>query len=137
MDTERFINEAIATGQRLGVATLDPDQRLVYLIAEAECLCAMEGIDSFLDRYAEWLPETAAAFQAVGATEIASELLRIPQDALFTGDPRLDRVNGLINERVGYSYDAIVRVIADRRTRLWPPLSRRRGGSGETPEISG
>ncbi len=46
MNPEAFINAAIAAGERDGVAALDPDQRLVYLIAEAECLADMEGIDA-------------------------------------------------------------------------------------------
>jgi hypothetical protein len=116
MTPEEFINEAIATGQRHGMAALDADQRFVYLIAEAECLCDMEGIDSFLDRYApSWLAETAAAFEAVGAAEIATELRAVPLD-VAVGDRRLDRLNELITERAGYDYEAIRRAVAERRT---------------------
>ena len=97
---------------------LDAEQKLVFLISEAEVLCDMEGIDSFLDRYApRWVPE-AAAFEAVGAAEIAAELRAAPFDALFTGDPRLDRVNELITGRVEYAYEAIRRVVEGRRRTL-------------------
>jgi hypothetical protein len=114
MTADEFINVAIAAGQREGVAALDPVQRLIYLIAEAECLCDMEGIDSFLDRYApEWVSEAAAAFEAVGATEIAAELRTCPTDAPV-GDPRLDLLHELIVGRTGYSYDDIRRVVEIR-----------------------
>lgn len=117
MTPEAFIDAAIAAGGRDGVAALDPDQRLVYLISEAECLCDSEGIDSFLRRYApQWLGEAAAAFEAFGAAGIAAELRAAPLDALFTGDPRLDRLNALLTERAGYGYESIRAVVADRCT---------------------
>ncbi len=116
MTPDAFIEEAIATGERLGFAALDPDQRLVYLIAEAECLSDMEGIDSFLHKYApDWLPEVAAAYEAVGAAEIAAELRAVPSN-VEVGDPRLDRLNELVTARAGYDYEAIRRVVAERRT---------------------
>jgi len=116
--TERFIEEAIAAGNELGVAALDSDKRLVYLIAEAECLADMEGIDAFLRSYApEWQAEAASAFEAVGAIEIAAELRAIPHDAPV-GDPRLVRLNELVVSRVGYSYESLVRVLVERRTAL-------------------
>jgi len=115
MTPEDFIDQAIAAGQRDGVAALDPDQRLVYLIAEAECLCDMEGVDSFLDRYApDWIAEAAAAFEAVGAADIALELRAAPLNAPVD-DPRLDRLNELIVGRVGYDYEAMRRVVEERR----------------------
>ena len=114
MTPDAFIEQAIAAGERLGVAALDPDQRMVYLIAEAECLSDMEGVDSFLGRFAPtWLPEAAAAFMAVGAVEIAAELRAAPPDA-EVGDPRLDRLNELITARAGYGYDAVRKVVAER-----------------------
>jgi hypothetical protein len=114
---EVFIDAAIAAGDRDGVAGLDPDQRLVYLIAEAECLADMEGIDSFLSRYApDWLAETAAAFEAVGAAEIAAELRVVPTDA-SVGDPRLDRLNTLVTSRAGYDYESLRAVVDERLTK--------------------
>jgi hypothetical protein len=111
---EAFIERAIADGQRLGVAALDSDQRLVFLISEVECLADMEGIDSFLNRYApEWLAEAAAAFEAVGAAEIAAELRAVPPDTA-PGDPRLDRLNDLVVARTGYDYESLRAVVAKR-----------------------
>ena len=130
MTPEAFIDNAIAAGERLGVAALDPDQRLVYLIAEAECLADVEGIDAFLGRYAaDWLSEAAAAFEAVGAADIAAELRAVPPGAVV-GDPRLDRLNELVTARAGYDYEAIRRVVAERRTRrcTGPPGPPRFGG---------
>jgi hypothetical protein len=111
---DEFIDRAIAAGERLGVAALDTNQRLVYLIAEAESLSDMEGVDSFLKRYTpKYLHEAAAAFEAVGAAEIARELLAVPQDA-SVGDPRLDRLNALITSRAGYDFDAVRGAVAER-----------------------
>jgi hypothetical protein len=116
MTADDFITDAIDRGQRDGVTALDPDQRMVFLIAEAEADCDMNGIDTFLSRYApDWISEAAAAFDAVGATEIAKEMRTAPLDALFTSDPRLDRLNELITDRVGYDYEAIQRVVEERR----------------------
>jgi hypothetical protein len=121
MTPEAFIEGAIQAGGQHGVASLTPDQRLVYLIAEAECLSDMEGVEAFLDRYAPlWLREAAAAFEAafeaVGATEIAAEL-----QAMATAKPaqysREDRLNELLTGRVGYDFEAIRRVVAERISR--------------------
>jgi hypothetical protein len=114
MSPDAFIEDAIAAGHQNGIANLDPDQRLVYLISEAEILCDMEGIDSFLVKYSPaWLPECASAFDAVGAVEIGARLRAVnsdtPRDA-----PILDELNGLISARIGYDYDAIRRVIEQR-----------------------
>lgn len=116
MASDDFISDAIDLGQRNGVASLNPDQRMVFLIAEAEANCDMNGIDTFLSCYGpDWISEVAAAFDAVGATEIAVEMRVAPLDALFTGDKRLSRLNELITDRVGYNYEAIQRVIEERR----------------------
>jgi hypothetical protein len=116
MTSDDFITDAIDLGQSNGVASLDPNQRMVFLIAEAEADCDMNGIDTFLSRYGlDWISETAAAFDAVGATEIAAEMRVAPLDALFTGDKRLDRLNELITGRVGYNYEAIQRIVEERR----------------------
>ena len=95
-DPDAFISAAIETGARDGVEALDADQRLVFLISEAEVLCDKDGIDTFLDHYRpRWLADTAAAFAAVGATEIAAALGAITLDAQ-PDDPLLDRANELI-----------------------------------------
>ena len=116
MTSDDFISDAINLGQSHGVASLDPTQRMVFLIAEAEADCDMNGIDTFLSRYGpDWISETAAAFDAVGATEIAAEMRAAPLDSLFTGDTRLDRLNELITGRSGYNYEAIQRVVEERQ----------------------
>ena len=116
MTSDEFINHAIVCGERNGLNSLDRDQRLVYLIALAEADCDINGIDTFLDRYAaDWIAEAADAFETVGASEIANEMRIAPLDALFTGDPRLTRLNDLISDRVGYNYDAIKRVVEERQ----------------------
>ena len=115
MDSDSFIIDAIDRGQRDGVASLDPIQQVVFLIAEAEADCDMNGIDTFLNRYAPvWTSAAAAAFEAVGATEIAAEMHVAPLTALFTGDPRLNRLHELISGRVGYDYEALRRVVEVR-----------------------
>lgn len=115
MTSDEFINTAIDCGQRNGVASLDPIQRMVFLIAEAEADCDMNGIDTFIKRYTpDWIAETAMAYEAVGATEIAAEFRTVPVDAPV-GDPRMARLNELISSRIGYDYDAIRQAVDERR----------------------
>jgi hypothetical protein len=105
----------------------------MYLIAEAEYLSDMEGIDSFFDMYAPaWLPEAATAFEAAGVAEIAAKLRVVPSNAAV-GDPRLDRLDGLVTAWTGYDHEALRRVVTERRTNLWLPPSRgvtEAGGAG-------
>ena len=111
MTSDEFIADAIARGQRDGITSLTPNQRMVFLISEAEIDCDMNGIDTFLNRYrTEWLPETAAAFAAVGATEIAAGFRAITAQAQ-EDEPVLDRLNSLITSRTGYDYESIRRAI--------------------------
>jgi hypothetical protein len=105
---------AIAVGARDGIEALDADQRLVYLISEAEVLCDIDGIDAFIDHYfPQWMEETAAAFAEVGAADIAAGLRAITADTA-RDDPLLDRVNELITRRAGYDYEAIRQVVEQR-----------------------
>jgi hypothetical protein len=114
MSPDAFIERAIDAGSRDGVAAISADQRFVFLISEAEVLCDMEGIDTFLNQYGrDWLPESADAFEAVGATEIAAGLRSIGADTP-RDDPILDRVNHLIGRRAGYDYEAIRREVESR-----------------------
>jgi hypothetical protein len=114
MSPDSFITLAIEAGARDGVASLDADQRLVFLVSEAEILCDMEGIDSFIDRYgSEWLMESAVAFEMIGASEIAFGLSHIGPDTA-TDDPILERLNTMITGRVGYDYEAILRAVEFR-----------------------
>jgi hypothetical protein len=124
-DPDAFINTALEVGSRAlregrGIGALDADQRLVYLISEAEVLCDMEGIDSFLDRYfPQWMEETAAAFAEVGAAEIAVALRAIDSDRI-RDDPLLDRANDLITSRTGYGYEAIRQAVERRLAKRSP-----------------
>jgi hypothetical protein len=123
LDADDFITTAIRRGVGNGVAALDPDQRLVFLISEAEVDCDMNGIPAFLDHYRPlWMAETADAFAAVGAIEIAKCLRAVTPDTQDE-DPLLDRVNELITKRSGYDYEAIRREIVRR-------LAERSGSSG-------
>jgi len=82
---DAFINAAIEAGVRNGVESLDANERLIFLISEAEVRCDKDGIDSFLDRYRpNWIQETARAFAAVGAVEISAALGAITLDSCPT-----------------------------------------------------
>ena len=117
VNADAFIASAIKLGERDGVAALDADQRLVYLISEAEVHCDMNGIDAFLDRYCPlWMAEAGDAFAAIGATEIAAALKKITPDTPYE-DPLLHRLNDLITKRSGYDYEAISNEIERRLAR--------------------
>jgi hypothetical protein len=123
VDADAFIDAAISLGARDGIAALDPDQRLVFLISEAEVDYDMNGIETCLNRYCPlWIAEIADAFAAVGATEIAMCLRAITSDTRRE-DPVLDRVNELITERSGYDYETIRKEIERR-------LAKRSDSSG-------
>jgi hypothetical protein len=111
---DAFTNAAIEAGVRDGVEALDANERLVFLISEAEVLCDMEGIDSFLNRYRlRWMTETVSAFAEVGAAEIAAALNAIALDTP-PNDQLLDRASELITSRTGYDFAAMRRVVEQR-----------------------
>jgi hypothetical protein len=119
-DSDAFINTAIEVGSRDGIGALDADQRLVYLISEAEVFCDMEGIDAFLDRCSpQWLEETAAAFAEVGAGEIAMGLRAIATNTV-RDDSLFGRVNDLITSRAGYDYETIRKAVERRLAKRSP-----------------
>jgi hypothetical protein len=118
VDPDILISTAIDAGVRDGIDALDAEQRLVFLISEAEVLCDMEGVEAFLARYApRWLEDAVAAFEAVGATAIAAELRAAPLDGAVS-DQRLKRLNDLITGRVGYNYETVKRMVVARRANL-------------------
>jgi hypothetical protein len=120
---ERAVREALASGlpAARGIGALDADQRLVYLIAEAEVLCDMEGIDAFLNYYfPDWMEETAAAFAEVGAAEIAGALRGAIDADTMRDDRLLDRANELITGRAGYDYEAIRQAVERRLAKRSP-----------------
>jgi hypothetical protein len=129
MDPDAFISAAIDAGwhhlhcrpeDRSGVvAALDADQRLVWLISQAEIHCDTDGIDTFLDFYSpRWAQEAAAAFAEVGADEIAAALRAIAGGE--QSDQVLDRANELITDRAGYDYESIRAAVARRLARRTP-----------------
>jgi hypothetical protein len=120
---ERAVREALASGLPAvrGIGALDADQRLVYLIAEAEALCDMEGIDAFLNYYfPDWMEETAAAFAEVGAAEIAGALRGAIDADTIRDDRLLDRANELITGRAGYDYETIRQAVERRLAKRSP-----------------
>ena len=121
MDYDCFINEAIARGSRDGVASLNADQRLVFLVSEAEVNCDMNGIDTFIDRYApDWIAETASAFERIGANAIATEFQKFMSNTIDP-DAIQERLNTLIADRTGYDYDSIVDVLKQSVLRMLMP----------------
>ena len=90
-----------------GLVSLSRSERKVWLISEAEVLCDMEGIDSFLDRHESFLPETADAFAEAGAVQIADGLRAIHAQLPGRSDELLDRVNALVTARTGYNHDSV------------------------------
>jgi hypothetical protein len=115
MTPDEFITAAIERGQVSGAASLDADERLVFLISEAEVCCDMDGIDSLLDKYVSAdLVDCVAAFFEVGASDIAKALGRIVEGLPARPEPALGVVDALIKDRVGYDYGAIRTAIARR-----------------------
>ncbi len=112
MSPDDFIKDVLSKPDQ-DVKALDSNQRLVWLISEAEVMCDMDGIDSFLRRYSNWLPETETAFRDVGAREIADGYEAIRETAT-SDESKLDELNEFITERQGYDYESIRRVIQQR-----------------------
>jgi hypothetical protein len=112
-----FINAAIDKGQSGGLASLGPDERLVFLVSEAEIYCDMEGIDSLLDRYSPRdLEECVSAFAEIGAAEVADALRAVVSVLPEREESALSRADTLIKNRAGYDYDAIRAAIGRRLT---------------------
>jgi hypothetical protein len=113
MTPAETIEHAISSGAQNGIATLSSTERAVWLISEAETLCDMEGIDSFLSRYSgDLLLEAATAFHRVGAVQIG-QALRAIHAASPPPDELLTQAETLICGRVGYDYDAILKYVSD------------------------
>src|SRR5437016_3121985 len=96
---DEFINASIDKGQSGGLTSLGPDERLVYLVSEAEVYCDMEGIDSLLDRYSSAeLAECVSAFAEIGATEVADALRAVVSVLPEREESALSRADALIKE---------------------------------------
>lgn len=112
MPSPDIIESILKRGAKEGIQTLSPSERKVWLISEAEVLCDMEGIDSFLNRYSALLLETADAFAEVGAIHIAESLRAIHNRLPARPDELLDRANALVTARTGYNYGAVLRLVS-------------------------
>jgi hypothetical protein len=112
MTPDSFISQAIEQGSELGLGSLEPVARTVFAISEAEVTCDINGIDGLFDRYGLASAATfSAAYRAIGAVEIgaAFELATLVTDP--PPEELLARLNGMITERRGYSYQDIVRYV--------------------------
>lgn len=112
MTPESFISQAIEQGFELGLDSLEPVARTVFAISEAEVTCDINGIDGLFDRHGLASAATfSAAYRAIGAVEIGAAF----ELAILVGDPPpeelLARLNGMISERRGYSYQDIVKYV--------------------------
>lgn len=108
MTTEEFISAVIDKGVREGTHALVGKARVVFTISEVEVSCDMNGIDTVLDHVENGrLDNLAAAFAAIGAMEIASELEKIERALPARDHEMLSRANDLITSRTGYSYETI------------------------------
>ena len=115
MTADDFINMTIDKGQSRGLAELGHNERFVFLIAEVEADCDMNGIDTFLDRYdSRVVADCATAFSEIGANEIGATLSRIARSLPERSEPDLDRVDRLIKDRAGYNYDSIAAAVQRR-----------------------
>jgi hypothetical protein len=113
MNSKRFIDEAIKLGSQSGLSALNPLQRKVFLISEAEVSCDINGIDSFINSYEpSILLEAAEAFSAIGASAIAAGLKEIAHSLPSTNEALLGQINNLICNRCGYDVESIARYIA-------------------------
>jgi hypothetical protein len=118
MTADKFIEATIERGQAEGLAALDADERFVFLIADAEACCDIDGLDALLDRRtAEELADCAAAFAEVGAADIAAALGQVVA-ALPQRDAWSLRVaEDLIQSRAGYGNDALRSAVTKRLRR--------------------
>ncbi len=106
------ISSILDRGARGGLGSLRGAERKVWLISEAEALCDLEGIDSFLDRYGDSLLEAADGFAEAGATRIAGILRAIHSHLPARPAALLDLANDLVTERAGYDEDSVLRLLS-------------------------
>lgn len=112
MDSDTAIREAVELGEQHGLASLTGVQKVVFAISEAEVYCDKDGIDGLIHRYGAPAMRTfAEAFEAVGATEIASALFALAKDG-STSEPLLERANMLIADRRGYAYENLQALVS-------------------------
>jgi hypothetical protein len=113
VDADEFITNAIDLGQKKGMTSLSPMQRIVWMVSEAEVYCDKDGIDALIDHYGlSAMLEFAQAFHAVGASEIAQAIAQIPIRSGEHREVSFDLANRLIRSRHGYSYESIRAAVA-------------------------
>ena len=113
MTPEEIIESAFRKNRHLEDAQSDLE-RQILLVEAAGTLSDMGGVDLFLDKYPDWLPETVSAFREIGASEIAESLADIQAVLPARPDLLLDRATRLLCARAGYDHDAILRFVASR-----------------------
>ena len=110
MDIESYIQNAIEIAASKGLESLDPCQKSIFYISEAEVTCNMDGIDSLIDRYGQKAMACfSTAYSQIGAHSI-SALFAV----IATGDideETLSEINELITNREDYSYNSISKYI--------------------------
>jgi hypothetical protein len=112
MDSDSAIRDAVELGERHGLASLAGVQKLVFAISEAEVYCDKDGIDGLIHRYGGPAMRTfAEAFEAVGATEIASALFALTKNGPIP-EALLARANTLITDRRGYAYENLQALVS-------------------------
>jgi hypothetical protein len=112
MDSDTAIREAVELGERHGLASLAGVQKLVFAITEAEVYCDKDGIEGLIHRYGAPAMRTfAEAFEAVGATEIATALRALTKDGPIP-EALLARANTLITGRSGYAYEDLQALVS-------------------------
>jgi hypothetical protein len=117
MTADEIISRAIDRGQAEGLVNLNTDERLVFLISEAEVCCDMDGIETLLNRYApREIKECADAFMTIGAAEIGAVLSQIVTALPIRPEELLSRADTLIKDRIGYNYDSIRATVERRQT---------------------
>lgn len=128
MTADQFITRAIEQGETKGLSALTATQHTIFLIAEAEVYCDMEGIDGLLTHYNQAvIVGLAQAYSEIGAQRIAEALTAIAQHAAPPPDSLLDAANTLITGRHGYDYTTL-RAFVERAPEFVRPLDDRSRG---------
>lgn len=112
MSAADFISESIARGARNGLQSLTGTARIVFLISEVEVYCCRDGIDSVVDLIErKGLTGASEAFAAIEADAIAEGFRKIESMLPDRDETLLDRVNALVTDHEGWSYDSIKRYV--------------------------
>jgi len=112
LDVLMDIDNAVSAGDKDGIESLSKLQSMIYIIAETEIWCDMDGIDTFIDKYGKDGPLKAAdAYLAVGASEIATGLGAIASKLPNADEATLDKTNSFITVRYNYNYESIKKYV--------------------------